>query len=352
LPRSTPPAVNPQTSTGPKAAQDELENLPDAPQRAPRATSLSAMFGRGNEVAQPSPPESEKAPGAYVQWTTPDDLRYIPSGKTVARLTPGLYSIRVSPSIGLYFERVETRTEGLLRFPHSNCDAVVGEIGAFWDRKDVFADYGLPHKRGILLWGPPGSGKSSTIQLAMRDVVARGGIGVEFNDPGYFSAGMRVLRQIHPNTPVVVLMEDLDATLDNYSESLVLNVLDGVERFEHVVFLATTNYPEKLGARVVNRPSRFDKRFKVGHPTPESRAMYFRHLIGGRDIPSIDMDRWVRDSDGFSIAHMKELFVAVVILGDEYERAVTTLRGMREAISSGSNYGSGGKVGFGHLEVA
>ena len=49
----------------------------------------------------------------------------------------------------------------------------------------------------------------------------------------------------------------------------------------------TTNYPEKLGARIINRPSRFDKRFKIDLPNAESRKIYFEYLINGKDLKDI-----------------------------------------------------------------
>jgi SpoVK/Ycf46/Vps4 family AAA+-type ATPase len=164
--------------------------------------------------------------------------------------------------------------------------------------------------------------------------VRRQGVVLEFDEPNLFVSGMRVLRQIQPETPVVVIMEDIDSILEMYNESLILNILDGVNQMDKVVFLATTNYPDKLGHRIMNRPSRFDKRFRIGFPSDESRRMYFEHLIGAENISKlrIDLDKWVADTNEFSIAHLKELFVAVIILGDEYKDALKTLKKMKEDI--------------------
>lgn len=269
---------------------------------------------------------------SYVHWTTSDGRVFIPAAKTTPKLTPGVYEIDNSQNIGIYFERIPVKTEGLVRFPDTNSDKVVAEISKFWDRESIFDEYGLTYKRGILLYGPPGSGKSCTIQLIMEDVVARDGIVVKFTDPYIFVDGMRILRQIQPETPVVTIMEDIDATLEIYNESEILNILDGVNEVRKTVFLATTNYPEKLGARIVNRPSRFDKRFRIGYPSAESRRMYFEHLLKGKDLAAlnVDLDRWVKDTDRLSIAHLKELFIATVILGDTYDEAIETLKSMRE----------------------
>ncbi len=304
-------------------------------------------FNRGNTCTSKgqiyyseTPEGEEKEPEAtYVQWTTSDGRIFQPAAKTAERLTPGLYEIKANPSMGLYFEKVPVKSEGLLKFDDTNSDKVINEIDTFWNRSEVFEEYGLTHKRGILLYGPPGSGKSCTIRLIMKDVVSRGGVALVFKEPGLFQMGMRALRQIQPETPVVVLMEDIDSLLHDYSETEVLNILDGVSDIKKVVFLATTNYPEVLGARIVNRPSRFDKRFRIGYPNDKSRKMYFEYLIGRGDSDilaakinelDIDLDQWVQDTEKMSVAHLKELFVAVVILGDSYKEAIETLQSMRE----------------------
>lgn len=299
----------------------------------PRATS--------DDVVQETETESieQRQP---IQWTTNDGYHFIPAGSTEQRLKPGVYEIGQSNHIGLYFVKIPVKTESLIRFPQTNSEKVVKEIQNFWEREALFKQYGLTYKRGIILWGPPGSGKSCTIQLITEDIIKRKGIVIKFAPPDLFLTGMRVLRQIEKDTPVVVLMEDIDSLLEEYKESAILNILDGIDEVEKVVFLATTNYPERLGYRIINRPSRFDKRFKVGHPNAESRELYLKHLIGNKiDIP---IKKWISDTEGFSLAHLKELFVAVIILGDQYQDAIETLSTMRDKVSS--EYDDIGHFGF------
>jgi hypothetical protein len=148
-----------------------------------------------------------------VQWTTGDNRKFVPAGHTRTRLPPGVYEIQYTASAGLSFVRVPVQTEGLLRFPHSNSDRVVREIQAFWQQESIFREYRLAYKRGILLWGPPGSGKSCTIRLILQDVVQRSGLAFKFTAPALFLAGLRAFRAVERDTPVVVLMEDLDAAL-------------------------------------------------------------------------------------------------------------------------------------------
>ena len=177
------------------------------------------------------------------------------------------------------------------------------------------------------------TGKSCTIQLVMADVIDRGGVVFKFNVyPEVFIEGVRQFREIQPNTPLVVLIEDIDSIIEMYSESEVLQILDGVDNIERVVFVATTNFPENLGGRILNRPSRFDKRFKMPPPKKSSRRLYFDALLDTKTIQDygIDVEKWVNDTDEMSIAHLKELFIAVVILGNPYEEAISNLRTMNE----------------------
>lgn len=275
-----------------------------------------------------------KGDSGYTQWMSRDGQTFSPASLTRKVLVPGLYEIGMNMHTGMYFDKLPVSTEGIIRLPDTASDKVLAEIQSFWDRESLFRQYGLTYKRGILLWGPPGSGKTSTIRMVSEDVVKRGGVVIKFSDPGLTSRGLRVFREVQPDTPCVVLMEDLDSILRYNPETEVINLLDGVDKLDKILFLATTNYPEQLGERVVNRPSRFDRRYLIGNPNLESREVYFNFLIeqgsngGGKKPQDVDVKKWAKDTDGLSIAHLKELFVAVVILGTPYKQALATLKEM------------------------
>jgi len=234
---------------------------------------------------------------------------------------------------GPFFHKLVTGDEDVIKFPETNSDTVIEEIETFWEKEEAFRDAKLAYKRGILLYGPPGSGKTCTIKLVIANVVKRKGIVIRFSSAHVFEAGMNILREIQPETPVVVLMEDIDSILNHGYESDIINILDGVVPVDKLVFLATTNYPEKLGARIMNRPSRFDKRFEIGMPNNESREIYFKKLVGDK-ISKSDLEKWVKDTQGLSIAHLKELVVAVTILGNKYADAIKTLKDMKAKVVS------------------
>lgn len=315
--------------------QELNERMSTSPYKA-KARRRSECCEGSAPMPSCDPAEKSSDYGKLNQWTTGDGKQFFPAGVTKQQLPPGAFEIHHSQHRGLYFQKISVRTEGLLRFPQTNSERVLKEIETFWDRENLFKDHSINYKRGIILWGPSGSGKTCTVNLIMEDVINRDGVVIKFTSPGMFLEGMRVLREIQPETPIVVLMEDIDSIIEHHEESLVLNILDGVESVQKVVYLATTNYPELLGPRIINRPSRFDKRFKIPHPNAESRTMYFNYLCGNRkpEELKIDIKRWVKDTEDFSLAHLKELFVAVIILGDDYSEALENLQLMKENISS------------------
>jgi hypothetical protein len=269
---------------------------------------------------------------SFSQWSSTDGKIYYPAGKVVKNLPPGYYTIGRSP-YGTYFEKNSLKTEGLVKFPDSDSDRVVEEINKFWTLEPKFKKSDVPFKRGILLYGPPGSGKTCTLRQAINSMIeSHAGIVADFEDTYMVKAGYELIRQIHPTMPIIFLMEDFDAILRNNNESEMLNLLDGMYNIDKVIFLATTNYPEKLGSRIMNRPSRFDKRFFIGMPSEGARKAY----LLSKNLTEEDAEKWARDTDGFSIAHLKELFVAHKIFGESYESALKVLRAMNVGPSSQS----------------
>jgi len=275
---------------------------------------------------------SQKEYGGLSQFTSSDGISFFPASNTVDRIPSGVYDIAMSDMRGLYFEKIPVKTENLIDFPETNSKKVIEEIKTFWEQEDRFKKYNLTYKRGMMLWGPPGSGKSCCVQLIMNDVIEREGVVLRFKVPHLFNEGYKQFRKIMPKVPLVVILEDIESIISQWGESEILNILDGVTALDKVVFLATTNYPEQLGARIINRPSRFDKRFKMGHPKAESRMIYFKHILGDETIKEfeINLEQWVEDTEGMSIAHLKELFISSCILNNPYEEAVRTLQKMVE----------------------
>jgi AAA+ superfamily predicted ATPase len=265
-------------------------------------------------------------------WSSADDNTFYPVSETCKTLPPDVYTLNLT-NMGPVFNRLNYEAQDVIRFEESVVDDVVNEIQTFWKKEKLFKQFDLPFRRGILLWGPQGSGKTTIVKLVVHDIIKRGGIAIKFTGTEAFTPCMRVLREIQPNTPIIVIMEDLEV-LAEYGGSSLLNMLDGIGGYDKMVFLATTNYPEHLDPRMKNRPSRFDRRYEIGYPGENTRKQYFEHLLSKSDKISFNIEQWVKDTNRFSIAHLKELFISVNLFGRKYEDALKDLRDMSKNISS------------------
>jgi len=159
---------------------------------------------------------------------------------------------------------------------------------------------------------------------------------------------IQFFRKAEPTRPLLVIMEDIDALFgrdgDNH-ESAILNLLDGVMQIDNVVFLATGNYPEKLAARITDRPSRFDRVIHIGPPAKEDREFYINHLIDSLPLENkkqVDIQRWVKDTDSLSVAHIKELVISVMLYGKEYGETLHSLDKMKHPLTVSGRKGTTG----------
>jgi ATP-dependent 26S proteasome regulatory subunit len=197
-----------------------------------------------------------------------------------------------------------------------------------------------------MLWGPPGSGKTVLCQQLSSQIVNNGGISVYLSEPRFTAEGLRVLRLIEPKRPIVVMIEDIDAIVERNGESNLLALLDGELQIDNVVFVATTNYPEKLDKRLVNRPSRFDEIIKIGMPSPAARAQYLSYKVPRLADPenADELQQWVDGTKEFSIAHLREAIISVECLGNELNKVINRLVKMNNIKLSSES--TGHKVGF------
>jgi Intein splicing domain len=99
--------------------------------------------------------DKPSAAGPVPRWSKADDL-FWPASETCERLEPGFYRFDSLPSIGACLRKARISIDDLIRLPDSATTEVLAEFSTFWGLKDRFVAHGFLHKRGILLWGPPG----------------------------------------------------------------------------------------------------------------------------------------------------------------------------------------------------
>lgn len=278
----------------------------------------------------------------YTQWLQRADNIFLPTdnSKTVGRVIAGVYDIRYNQDMGYYLLKKNLSLDELIEMPSPEGDKVIAGIQTFWERKAKFKQYGFAYKRGVLLYGIPGGGKTSLINLLCKKLIEDMD-GVIFTLTSaddltrYTSFMPEMYRVIEPERPIITIIEDLDGLCqDKETESKLLNVLDGIEQLENVVYLATTNYTERLSERMTNRPNRFDIRIEVKSPNAECRRLYFEKKLKKQDLKAIDMDEWVARTEGMTMAHLGEVIKSVIILGNTFDDTIERLTGMKTTPNS------------------
>lgn len=171
------------------------------------------------------------------------------------------------------------------------------------------------------------SGKSCTIKIVSNKLVERGG--TVFYGSGHPNTVMAFLAdfcRVEPERKSIVILEDIDSLIEHYNESVYLEMLDSAKTINNVLFIATTNYPEKLDPRIYNRPGRFSHVIKIGLPGPKAREAYLKAILKNHR----DVDEIVKSTNGFTIDHLTALINATYRekknLHDEIERLRTLFK--------------------------
>lgn len=281
-----------------------------------------------------------------VQWKIVQSGVYEICGVTAARLPSGAYGCTLNQYGSVQLMARDLQVDDLIDFADSLPAKILEEIENFWSLGDRFLKHGYLHRRGYLLYGLQGSGKSSVVHQVVHRIIRAGHVAVFCEHPGFLTRAMEVFRKIEPDRPVVCLFEDIDAIIEIHGDSELLQWLDGSHQINKVINIATTNYPERLDRRIVSRPRRFDRIIKIESPTASIREAYFR-----RKLPELvtngQLANWVKLTDGLSFAALAELVISVACLGNNLEETVTLLRGLDDHQPNSKEFDRPGAMGFG-----
>lgn len=268
----------------------------------------------------------------YLKYEVVGPSVYAPAMKdspTVNALPGGTYKIKQTQQGAIYFEGMSVVTDDLVDLPNTVSSQVLDEIKEFWSDKvkERYKKYGMIHKRGILLEGPAGTGKSITLIKVMNIVEKEGGIAFFNPNPLLLHAAAEIVREIQPTVPLLAVYEEFDQWLDDSSS--MLSMLDGEMAIDNLVVLATTNYIEKIPARVKNRPSRFATVVHVGPPNAATRKKFLAAKLLKNDAKFID--EIVEKTDGFVIDQLKDVIVSTFCLGLSVDDAILKIKQLSES---------------------
>lgn len=259
-------------------------------------------------------------------WHSQDNKNFYFGYKSISGLPSGLFKIVLNETTGFGLSKINYTKDEIYYLPSLPHKEIVGDVNNFLEKRDKFLQYNLVPKRGIILHGTPGSGKTSLIYLLVEEFKNKNGIAIYFNDPQTWVDVAQIVRKLEKDRPILCIIEDLDLVIEKFGEQIFLNFLDGVNQVDNVVYIATTNNIKEIPDRIKNRPSRFDRTYEIKIPSKKDREMYLNNKITGTDLEKYDLEKMVTDTDKFSLAQLKELFIALYILEHDYADTIKRLK--------------------------
>lgn len=166
---------------------------------------------------------------------------------------------------------------------------LISDLNLFTSSESWYKEKGIPYRRGYLLYGPPGSGKTSLV-LAIAGYLEMNLSVLNLSSPGMSDS--KLVELLAEAGTDIILIEDIDCAFENRSRgtdrkdksldsltfSGLLNALDGIIGQDGRIIFYTTNHPDKLDA-ALTRPGRADVKVEIGNATKEQAYKMFERFF-------------------------------------------------------------------------
>lgn len=241
-------------------------------------------------------------------------------------LPPGIYSMHYNPQKDSFYLRPASSKVEPNYVSLNLLGSTTNDIGKFIGNKEIYKKIQAPYRRGYLLHGPPGNGKTSLI----RELVSK------YKDEAYiihcnFVPDSQICKALNAIDRLkIIVMEEIAASR-KIDVNEFLQFMDGEDSLDNCITIATTNDVHKLAANIANRPSRFDLVMTIGNPEPDD-ALKILNRYSLTPLPEVP--DWLKSKE-FSIAQLKEIALLAAIYDLPHQQAAEKLREQNRAFNSG-----------------
>jgi len=208
------------------------------------------------------------------------------------------------------FSAIEPVTDEDIVLADENLKVLQRNVIDLHSRRDVLQANGVPARRGILLHGPPGTGKTFACRYLCHKLKGVTRLFVTGTSLLNVNAVFSFARLLQPS---VVFFEDVDLIfasreINLYSTALgdLLDQMDGLRSHENISVVFTTNAIDRLEAAIKDRPGRISQCVYMGAPAAAQRRLFLQHQLRKHDAAKVDLERLVTETDGATQAFLKE----------------------------------------------
>lgn len=276
-------------------------------------------------------------------------------------IEPGSYSL-VKTAMGVDISSVDFVKRELLT-SITNTTMIINEADNFFNNLDIYDELKQPKKRGILLFGRPGMGKSCALIEVSKQLKDRDPGAVIINWPTSELEASTVFKFFTSYseydskcTKLILVIEDIGGgSREGYGprdavSSSLLNLLDGVSDVFKLptLILSTTNHPENLMASLADRPGRFDMKLEIKAP-PFQERIQLVEFLAKRSLTEDEKESFNgavnKGVEDFSIAHLQEIVMRSRLHRKPLDEVVTEL--LKDAARFKLDFKSDKKKSFG-----
>lgn len=232
------------------------------------------------------------------------------------------------------YEQIQQSTWDKVILDEDQKKELTSVTNKFFDSRETYEDLGVPWKRGLILFGPPGNGKTISIRALSHELYKRQDpiltLYVKSCETTYDIS--EVFRQARALAPCMLVFEDIESIVNSQTRSYFFNEMDGIESNDGLFVVASTNYLERLDPGLTKRPSRFDRKYLFPLPNEHERTLYCeywqRKLQSNKnvDFPKKLCAPMAHITPGFSFAFLQECFVATMLALARREGHAVSLR--------------------------
>lgn len=222
----------------------------------------------------------------------------------------------------LSFQRRPSLRREMLVLPPGVLEMVEHHVVGITRRREELLAAGQHLKRGILLHGPPGTGKTHTVRYLLgrlQDVTV---VVLSGDALGAIGPACSIARALQPS---VVVVEDVDLIAEQRGMHpgqhpllfRLLNEMDGLGDDVDVAFVLSTNRADLLEPALAARPGRVDQAVEISLPDPIGRRRLIELYKGNMNLEAADLSAVIERTEGVTASFLKELLRRVALLAAE-----------------------------------